>query len=104
MAISTNYPSPIWVNGYACRNCGDVSLAQKNIDPAKPDAGPFGANQDKKTAAVEKLQKHFDAKAADDLKALEEAHRRATQQIQPSFAAALGTQPLESGSIVNLSA
>ena len=28
------------VNGYVCRNCSDVSLAKRNVDPAHPKAGP----------------------------------------------------------------
>ena len=35
MAITTDYPRPITVNGYLCRNCDDVSNAKKNIDPAE---------------------------------------------------------------------
>ena len=35
MAISSDYPRPITVNGYLCRNCDDVSAAKKNIDPAE---------------------------------------------------------------------
>lgn len=37
MAIGTDYPRPITVNGYVCRNCDDVSAAKRNIDPAAPD-------------------------------------------------------------------
>ena len=37
MAIGTDYPRPITVNGYVCRNCDDVSSAKRNIDPAAPD-------------------------------------------------------------------
>ncbi|MET3898392.1 hypothetical protein ABIB57_002341 [Devosia sp. UYZn731] len=36
MAISSDYPRPITVNGFLCRNCDDVSEAKKFIDPAKP--------------------------------------------------------------------
>jgi hypothetical protein len=39
MAISSDYPRPITVNGYICRNCDDVSDAKKFIDPSKPKAG-----------------------------------------------------------------
>jgi hypothetical protein len=57
MEISANYPSPITVNGFSCRNCTDVDNAKKHIDPAKPSAGPFGLNdpdRDKgKSAAVD---------------------------------------------------
>jgi len=55
MSISTDYPRPINVNGYVCRNCDDVSDARKFIDPAAPkgaaaapaelnDAVSFGGN------------------------------------------------------------
>lgn len=36
MAISSDYPKPISVNGYICRNCDDVSKAKKFEDPAGP--------------------------------------------------------------------
>jgi hypothetical protein len=36
MAISSDYPRPINVNGYVCRNCDDVSDARKFIDPQAP--------------------------------------------------------------------
>jgi hypothetical protein len=42
MAISTNYPHPIQVNGFTCRNCTDVDNAKKHIDPAHPRSGPYG--------------------------------------------------------------
>lgn len=28
------------VNGYVCRNCSDVELAKKGVDPAHPKDGP----------------------------------------------------------------
>ena len=48
MTISSDYSSPVWVNGFSCRNCSEVALAQKNVDPANPTAGPFGVNDTKK--------------------------------------------------------
>jgi hypothetical protein len=42
---TVDYPSPVLVNGYACRNCTDVANAQRNIDPAHPKDGPFGVNR-----------------------------------------------------------
>lgn len=39
MAISSDYPRPIVVNGYQCRNCDDVSDAKRNIDPATSKLG-----------------------------------------------------------------
>jgi hypothetical protein len=48
MAISANYPSPVTVNGFSCRNCTEVDYAKKHIDPANPQAGPFGMNAPEK--------------------------------------------------------
>lgn len=49
MSTSVNYPSPVTVNGYSCKNCTDVDYAKRNIDPAHPKDGPFGV--DKASAA-----------------------------------------------------
>jgi hypothetical protein len=42
VTVSVNYPSPVMVNGYSCKNCTDVDYAKKHIDPAHPKDGPFG--------------------------------------------------------------
>ena len=44
LALSVNYPTPVWVNGYECRNCTDVDNAKKHIDPAHPKSGPFNVD------------------------------------------------------------
>ncbi len=44
VALSVNYPNPVWVNGFECRNCTDVDNAKKHIDPAHPKSGPFGVD------------------------------------------------------------
>ena len=44
MTVSANYPTPVQVNGFTCRNCTDVDYAKKHIDPAHPKAGPYGVN------------------------------------------------------------
>lgn len=41
----TDYAIPIQVNGYTCRNCTDVANAKKNVDPQRPQDGPFGVNR-----------------------------------------------------------
>jgi len=41
MSIGSDYPHPVTVNGYTCRNCTDVDYAKKNIDPAHPKSGPY---------------------------------------------------------------
>ncbi|MEX0838452.1 MAG: hypothetical protein WD034_02880 [Parvibaculum sp.] len=46
MVLSADYPTPVNVNGFACRNCTEVEQAKKNIDPAHPKSGPFGADAD----------------------------------------------------------
>ena len=40
MAISSDYPHPVRVNGFQCRNCTDVDYAKKRIDPQHPKSGP----------------------------------------------------------------
>ena len=53
MAISGDYPSPVTVNGFSCKNCTEVDEAKKFIDPAHPKDGPFGVNaKDHKTGAA----------------------------------------------------
>ena len=44
MSISTNYSSPIRVNGYSCQTCTDVDFAKKGIDPAHPKSGAYDVN------------------------------------------------------------
>jgi hypothetical protein len=41
-AISSDYAQPVQVNGFTCKNCSDVDLANKHIDPAHPKSGPYG--------------------------------------------------------------
>jgi len=41
MTIGGDYPAPVRVNGYSCRNCTDVDYAKKHIDPAHPRSGPY---------------------------------------------------------------
>lgn len=40
-AIGGNYPAPVQVNGFTCKNCTDVDYAKKHIDPAHPKSGPY---------------------------------------------------------------
>ncbi len=42
MSISGDYPHPVQVNGFTCRNCTDVDYARKHVDPAHPKVGPYG--------------------------------------------------------------
>ncbi|ENZ82539.1 MULTISPECIES: hypothetical protein [Caulobacter] len=44
MAINGDYPQPVTVNGFSCKNCTDVDYAKKHIDPAHPQDGPYGIN------------------------------------------------------------
>ena len=51
--ISGNYPAPVQVNGFSCKNCTDVDYAKKHIDPAHPKSGPYGID-----AATDPSQKN----------------------------------------------
>jgi hypothetical protein len=45
LSINTvNYPTPVTVNGYSCKNCTDVDNAKKHVDPQHPKSGPYGIN------------------------------------------------------------
>jgi hypothetical protein len=62
MAIgSVNYPQPVMINGYPCKNCTEVDMAKAHIDPQHPSAGPYGvdANADPSLAG-----KHHDKNGA----------------------------------------
>jgi hypothetical protein len=41
---TVNYPNPVTVNGYSCKNCTEVDEAKKHIDPAHPKDGPYGVD------------------------------------------------------------
>lgn len=110
MTISGNYPSPVFVNGYACMNCTDVSRAQKNIDPADATKGAFDAKA-KKLEAHEKLEKTeatlFDREkiaaalaAAQNAAAQAVAQRHAVQPAHPAYGAA--GDFVQKGGMVNL--
>ncbi len=102
MAISGDYPAPVYVNGYSCRNCTDVGRAEKHIDPANPAAGPFGVNDPR---AAEK--EHFSPEAR-NLEQLEALHRaQSVQAVNPAAAAYAATaagSATAPGTLVNLSA
>ena len=69
MAISGDYPTPVNVNGFSCKNCTDVDNAKRHIDPAHPKDGPFGINakdrpQDVKRAGTRTADPTYDNQAA----------------------------------------
>ena len=49
---TVNYPNPVTVNGYSCKNCTEVDEAKKHIDPAHPKDGPYGVDAKTQAAAV----------------------------------------------------
>ena len=84
MAISSDYSSPVTVNGFSCRNCAEVDKAKRHIDPANPAGGPFGLNNHSKTAPA---KNHFSAEARPQnlMEALHQA--RAKPATNPAAAA-----------------
>jgi hypothetical protein len=44
MQIGVNYPSPVTVNGFSCRNCSEVDIARRHIDPQHPRSGANDAD------------------------------------------------------------
>jgi len=51
-AMSSNFSRIVNINGFACRNTGDVGYAKRFIDPARPAAGAFGLNLPEPVAAA----------------------------------------------------
>ena len=98
MAISGNYAHPVIVNGFSCINCAEVAQAKADIDPAKPSAGPGGANDPKKAAE----KKHF-APEARDLAYLGKLHAALGAAGSPASAAYAGVR-IASGVLVSMSA
>ncbi|HEX3366862.1 hypothetical protein [Phenylobacterium sp.] len=49
---TVNYPTPVTVNGYSCKNCTDVDYAKKHIDPAHPKDGPYGVDAKDHTSST----------------------------------------------------
>ena len=95
MAVGgVNYSSPVHVNGFACMNCADVSLASKHIDPAHPQSGPFD-----KDAADDPSRQSVDPVKVEALKKVAEA-----AQVVGYSAAGHVTAALTPGSAFSLTA
>src|SRR3569833_1745273 len=60
MAVSTDYSTPVMVNGFSCKNCTDVDYAKKHIDPAHPKAGPYGVDAASDPSLANKPSVTFD--------------------------------------------
>jgi hypothetical protein len=60
MNVNANYPTPVQVNGFTCRNCTDVDYAKKHIDPAHPKAGPYGVDAASDPSLANKPNVTFD--------------------------------------------
>lgn len=44
MQIGVNYPTPVTVNGFSCKNCSEVDTAKRHIDPQHPRSGAYDAD------------------------------------------------------------
>lgn len=98
MEISVNYPSPVIVNGFSCRNCSEVAQAERFIDPTNPQAGPFGINDPKKA------EKEFFAPEARNEQLLQELHRQQPRGVSHVANAYETVQATDSRSFLNLRA
>lgn len=103
VSVSSDYPHPVTVNGYSCRNCSDVAKAEHNIDPAAPQGAKAWDREDAKARITHDRQR-FDRDAVDRQADLATAHAAAVaaQQVTP-VQRAYGLSAMETGSLVNLS-
>ena len=105
MAISSDYPVPITVNGFLCRNCSDVSKAQKNVDPADPDGSKAAVREALNLPDPRKPESYFDAKKVDEaVAAREAADERAREPNRGRGYEAGGYTPPPPGSLIALNA
>lgn len=106
MAIGGDYPVPITVNGFLCRNCADVSKAQKNVDPADPDGVKARAKEALGVNDLKKPQNIFNAQKIDEAVAARQAagERGTNANIAARGYESGGYSPPPPGSLVNLSA
>ena len=44
MLTTVNYSSPVTVNGFSCKNCREVDLAARHIDPQHPRSGVYNVD------------------------------------------------------------
>lgn len=63
MAISTDYPVPVTVNGLSCKNCSDVANAKRHINPTHPFGGLFGVSAKHRNEAHEHLKSATDTRS-----------------------------------------
>ncbi len=92
------------VNGFPCKNCTDVDLAKKGIDPAKPKDGPNGvyaADKAKDADKADKANRGVDDKGPGFGPAV--TLSGALANVQPTGQAEK-TQPYQPGSSVSISA
>jgi len=68
MAINGDYPQPVTVNGFSCKNCTDVDYAKKHVDPAHPKDGPYGVNATDRDAAHDSGKSRGPDKANADIR------------------------------------
>jgi len=92
----TDYPHPVQVNGYLCKNCTDVDLAKKHIDPAHPRSGPYGID-----AKNDPTVKKSDAVIFGGALSALNAKMSKTDIQDPSKSSPAGSLPDVSGSAVS---
>lgn len=95
MAINTTYSHPVTVNGYSCRDCGDVALAKRNVDPAHPQSGP-----DNRTAGTDPSRAITDPVRIEAARRVAESRQNAVTGYCPNGNCARA--PTDSGSLFSL--
>ncbi|MEZ5656113.1 MAG: hypothetical protein R3E04_09545 [Sphingobium sp.] len=102
MAISGDYPVPVTVNGFLCRNCTDVDKAKKNIDPADPQGIKAQVKEALNIPDPSKPESYFDAKKVDEAVAARRAEDERANGVDAGRESSYTPPP--PGSLLNLSA
>ena len=60
MNVNANYPTPVQVNGFTCRNCTEVVFVLLLFVSAQPKAGPYGVDAASDPSLANKPNVTFD--------------------------------------------
>lgn len=98
MSVSTDYSTPVMVNGYACKNCTDVGNAKKHIDPEHPRSGPYGINAKNDPSTQQNAAIEFGGALA----GLKEAAKNTSQEASKSSSDGAAPRPPVPGAQLDL--
>jgi hypothetical protein len=102
LTIGADYPTPVYVNGYACNNCAQVAEAKKGVNPADPKAGPYGVDAQSNPQPVGQASASFGPAVVLGGQLAQSAPVSAAAAGAPATASPAVTSPLSTSGQINL--